>query len=83
MVKHSLGRADFRVDARRLRSEALLQGYRELPIRANHVLATAELPSIHSDPFDRLLLAQARYEQLSFLTANRKVLQYGEGTVEV
>jgi PIN domain nuclease of toxin-antitoxin system len=42
------------------------------------VLAAQQLPWIHRDPFDRLLLAQAAQERLSLLTADRTLLGYGK-----
>jgi PIN domain nuclease of toxin-antitoxin system len=49
----------------------------ELPITANHAVAVAELPHHHTDPFDRLLVAQARVESLSLVTADQKIAMYG------
>ncbi len=77
VIKSALGRADFRVDADRLRSRALLANYEELPVRGHHVLAVAALPPIHHDPFDRILLAQANAEEIELLTADGVVLSYG------
>lgn len=47
-----------------------------LPIAHSHALAVASLPSHHSDPFDRLLIAQAKAEQASLLTADRALAAY-------
>ena len=77
VIKSGLGRPDFRVDAVRLRERAVSAGFGELPIRAPHVLEVGELPLIHSDPFDRILLAQARIEELTFLTGDERLLEYG------
>jgi hypothetical protein len=48
-------------------------GYEELDITSRHVLAVGELPQIHKDPFDRLLLAQARVEGISLLTSDERL----------
>lgn len=48
----------------------------ELPIEAAHVLAVAQLPPLHRDPFDRLLLAQAEREGLLLITADALVARY-------
>ena len=53
-------------------------GFRELPIQIEHVLAVQQLPRIHRDPFDRLLVAQAAQEQLGLPTADRSLVGYGE-----
>ena len=46
-IKHGLGRADFRVDARLLRRGLLDNGYGELPITSAHAVALDSLPRIH------------------------------------
>ena len=51
-------------------------GFRELPIRARHCAATAELPRHHGDPFDRLLVAQAQAEDLVLVTDDRVLKRY-------
>jgi PIN domain nuclease of toxin-antitoxin system len=47
-----------------------------LPIELRHALHVYSLPSLHRDPFDRLLIAQAQVEQLPILTADRHIAQY-------
>lgn len=41
------------------------------------------LPLIHKDPFDRILIAQARIEGMSLLTVDTSIIQYGEGVIAV
>lgn len=77
VIKSSLGHEDFRVDATRLRRGLADNGYVELPIVAGHAIAVSDLPSLHRDPFDRMLIAQARYEGLLLLTADEQVAAYG------
>ncbi len=76
-VKSGLGRADFQADPLRLRHGLLANGYEELPITGEHAAAVAQLPPIHKDPFDRLLVAQAKAEGLTLLTADARVAEYG------
>jgi PIN domain nuclease of toxin-antitoxin system len=78
VIKRGLGRDDFRVDPRRLRKMLIMHGYTELPVTAEHSLAVETLPLLHKDPFDRLLLAQARTEGMMLLTVDAFVLQYQE-----
>ncbi len=52
-------------------------GYESLPIRERHVIALESLPPIHADPFDRILVAQARAESLVFLTHDAALAEYG------
>ncbi len=75
-IKRGLGRADFQVDARLLRRGLLDNGYSELPIVSDHVVATESLPPIHKDPFDRVLVAQATVEGITLLTTDSLVAQY-------
>lgn len=76
VIKHGLGRADFRVDARVLRRSLLDNGYSELSILSEHAVAIDALPPIHKDPFDRLLVAQATVEGITLLTADVNVASY-------
>jgi PIN domain nuclease of toxin-antitoxin system len=48
-----------------------------LPIRYEHVLQLESLPHHHSDPFDRLLIAQATAESLPILTGDKQFKSYG------
>jgi PIN domain nuclease of toxin-antitoxin system len=52
-------------------------GYRVLDITAPHALAVRALPPIHGDPFDRMLIAQARSEPLRLMTSDGTVAAYG------
>jgi PIN domain nuclease of toxin-antitoxin system len=76
VVKRSLGRDDFKVDARLLRRGLLDNGYGELPIASEHVAALENLSAIHEDPFDRILVAQAQVEGITLLTADPTVAKY-------
>lgn len=49
---------------------------RELPVSIEHGLEVGRLPLHHRDPFDRLLVAQARYEGLTLITADKKLGAY-------
>ena len=75
-IKRGLGRADFKVDTRLLRRGLLDNGYSELPIISDHVVAIESLPPIHKDPFDRVLVAQAIVEGITLLTIDSSVAQY-------
>jgi PIN domain nuclease of toxin-antitoxin system len=75
-IKNSLGRPDFRVDARLLRRGLLDNGYAELAITSEHAVAIDGLPQIHKDPFDRLLIAQSMVEGITLLTSDPIVNRY-------
>jgi len=53
-------------------------GFSQLPVTFDHAAAVGELPPYHSDPFDRMLIAQARVEQLTIVTHDRSFQAYGE-----
>jgi PIN domain nuclease of toxin-antitoxin system len=76
VIKNGLGREDFKVDPRVLRRSLLDNGYHELPILSEHVVAISSLPAIHKDPFDRLLVAQATVDGILLLTADIQVAKY-------
>lgn len=78
-IKAQLGRSDFKMSARTLRDYARLAGFTEVAILGEHTLGIMSLPALHNDPFDRLLVAQARMEKLTLLTVDEKVLAYGDG----
>src|SRR5258708_39404119 len=75
-IKRGLGREDFQVDTRLLRRGLLDNGYGELPIGSEHAVAIEGLPSIHKDPFDRILVAQATIEGITLLTTDPTVARY-------
>jgi PIN domain nuclease of toxin-antitoxin system len=59
-----------------LRRGLLDNGYSELPISSEHVVAIDTLPPIHKDPFDRVLVAQALVEGITLLTTDAVVAGY-------
>ncbi|WP_027187099.1 type II toxin-antitoxin system VapC family toxin [Desulfovibrio cuneatus] len=75
-IKQSLGRNDFAVDAAMLRRGLVDAHYIELPITAQHTLAVNDLPALHKDPFDRILLAQAKCEGFWLLTSDKQIKEY-------
>ena len=56
--------------------ERISTGFEHLPITQEHAWATSALPPHHRDPFDRLLVAQARAERLPLLSADAKLHAY-------
>ncbi len=51
--------------------------FSELPMTARHAIEAARLPLLHRDPFDRMLVAQARLEDLTIITSDPKIAEYG------
>jgi PIN domain nuclease of toxin-antitoxin system len=83
VIKLGLGREDFEVDPYRLRKMLVVHGYTELPVTAEHALKVFTIPTLHKDPFDRLLVAQARAEGMVLVTADSAVAQYQESVIAV
>lgn len=75
-IKNGIARSGVVVDPAVLRQGLIDAGFDELSITALHALATQSLPMIHSDPFDRLLIAQASSEGATLLTSDRLVASY-------
>ena len=83
VIKLGIKREDFKVDPYRLRKMLIVHRYAELPVTAEHALRVGTLPFIHKDPFDRLLIAQARAEGMILVTADALVSQYRESVLAV
>ncbi|MBN3868699.1 type II toxin-antitoxin system VapC family toxin [Gluconobacter kondonii] len=75
-IKAGLGRTDFQIDPHLLRRGLIENGYEELPVTGQHALAVGQLPDVHRDPFDRILVAQATVEGLLLLTHDPLVQAY-------
>jgi PIN domain nuclease of toxin-antitoxin system len=83
VIKLGLGREDFKVDPYRLRKMLIAHGYTEVAVTTEHALKVYSLPFLHKDPFDRLLIAQARTEGMLLLTGDASVSQYQESILVV
>ena len=77
-IKHSLRPVDIPIPPEPLREALLATGFEELTILAPHAIAVGNLPLVHGDPFDRLLIAQAKVEGFTFLTADKILGEYGD-----
>ena len=82
-IKHSLRREEMPVSAADARRYFHESGYRMLSIGPEHVVRVGALPPVHSDPFDRLLVAQAIEEGCHLLTRDRVLPRYSELIVPV
>ena len=74
-IKVGLGRLD--VDPADMVRALDAGGFTALPVTTRHAIAVAALPDIHRDPFDRLLVAQSRVENLCLLTHDQVLEGYG------
>lgn len=76
-IKAQLGRIDFVGDSEKLIPEHMaLNAIRGLPVHMSHTLHVYHLPNLHRDPFDRLLIAQARLEEIPIITRDPAISQY-------
>jgi PIN domain nuclease of toxin-antitoxin system len=75
-IKKKLGKLDVKIDD--LVKAISSSGFLELPITIEHAAATERLVDLHRDPFDRILLAQAITEPLTFLTSDELLKDYSE-----
>ena len=71
------------IPANEARQLFLDAGYRELLVSSVHSAEVEGLPPIHSDPFDRMLITQARSDGFSLISHDDKVIAYGAGVVKV
>jgi PIN domain nuclease of toxin-antitoxin system len=75
-IKSSLGREDFKADARLIRRGLIDNGYQEIAISSEHAAGVQALPFVHKDPFDRLLIAQSLSEGMPLVTVDPLLAQY-------
>lgn len=73
-IKRKTGKLAFRHD---VLSAIATDGFETIDVTPEHADAAGSLPLHHADPFDRLLVAQARIEQLVLVTQDRQLLPYG------
>jgi PIN domain nuclease of toxin-antitoxin system len=85
-IKHALkrkGSGAMPVSARRAEGYFQAAGYVLTPIHASLVLTMESLPSLHADPFDRMLVAQAISEPLRLVTHDEELAPYGSAVTVV
>lgn len=82
-IKRGANRPDFQADPHSLRRELTVNGFPELVLTSEHAAAVLELPRLHKDPFDRLLLAQAITENMMLVTTDGILRQYPSNVLDV
>ena len=75
-IKHALGK-DMPISAGDAINYFRAAGYEELPVTPRHAAYVENLPPLHADPFDRILVAQALTVPLRLVTHDKKVAAYG------
>jgi len=76
VIKSKLNRPDFRVNPNALYKGLLDNGYIELFINSQHALSVLDIHTRHKDPFDHILLAQAKIEKCPLLSSDRTLSRY-------
>lgn len=72
-IKLSLKKIRLKIPLSKLFSQPRIE---TLPIKMEHIISFQELPHIHKDPFDRMLVAQAKSEKITLLTDDPQIKQY-------
>ena len=72
-IKHGIGRISIDGD---VKQSVIDSGFSWLGIELRHIDSLKTLPYIHSDPFDRLLVAQSKVDNMKLITTDSKVLEY-------
>jgi len=75
-IKIGIGKLRFPGDAEGFLQIAQRNDITILPIDAAHLTVLKDLPMIHRDPFDRLLIATALAENMTLITADENIAQY-------
>jgi PIN domain nuclease of toxin-antitoxin system len=79
-IKRASGRLSAPTDVAGMVHDA---GFVPLPVTFEHALSAGRLPPLHRDPFDRMLVAQARTEGLTLVTSDRVLARYDVATLSV
>jgi PIN domain nuclease of toxin-antitoxin system len=75
-IKESMGKKDFKVSTKKLHEGLVENGYKEIKVSALHAMEVIKLPFIHRDPFDRILVATAIWENMPLLTNDSTLSPY-------
>ena len=75
-IKVNIGKLN--VDIIRIKEKIFESNYNELPLKFDHIFGLNNLPDIHKDPFDRILIAQALSEPLKLITADVLIKKYSD-----
>lgn len=75
-IKHSLGKLKLKAELKKIFELFFESGLSLMPITPNHILTNALLPFYHRDPFDRLIIAQAKREGYSVISKDHEFEKY-------
>lgn len=75
-IKQSIGKLEIRDSIQRIARECEIIGLKSLIIEPSHLDMIKQLPTVHGDPFDRLILAQAKVENMTLVSKDDKLQCY-------
>lgn len=76
VIKAQLGKLSLRLPLENIVADQLANGLNILHVRLEHALAVNQLPAVHKDPFDWLLIAQAQVERATLVSADPVFADY-------
>ncbi|UCC52734.1 MAG: type II toxin-antitoxin system VapC family toxin [Anaerolineaceae bacterium] len=79
-IKRAIGK--LRIPESDYLEELRLHRFTPLSITTEHALAVENLPLVHKDPFDRMLIAQAQEEKLTIVTRDSRIKAYDVRVIE-
>lgn len=80
-IKESLGKLQLPATVRELMEDCIEYEFSILPINGLHLNRLKELPFIHRDPFDRILICQSQEEDLTMVTVDSNIVKYDVKTI--
>jgi len=83
VIKTGIGKLDIGMGIKEFSEGFTDRGYSVLNVQEKHVFALSTLPPVHKDPFDRLLVAQARQEGMQLLTTDLALAEYGPNIMHI
>ena len=78
VIKTQIDKLGLNMSTKSFEAEIRNRAYRALSITSEHVHMIGILPNIHKDPFDRIMIAQAYAEGMSFITTDKTLANYGD-----
>ena len=82
ILKHQVGKLRLRSTLSEMLDEILYQSpWAILPVVSEHLPVLAALPTLHKDPFDRMLVAQAQHEGMTIVTSDEQIARYEVRTI--
>ena len=75
-IKINIGKLVFPQKTSGFITQIKKNGFELLPISENHIITLEQLPLIHRDPFDRLLIATAIFEQMGLISCDANIKLY-------